>query len=131
VWIAVTLALFTASVSAVDSKGQPTKEEIAVEKGEAVASAPVNSKLPKYYPDKFDNQGKITDLNLASNILNVGGTPYNYSPNAKVHTLKTEFGTLQMLKKGMETGFSLNTDSGGQNIITEIWELAPGTVPQE
>lgn len=87
------------------------------------------AKLPAYYPSAFSRAGKIQDLSLRSKVFVINGTNYNYSSNAKVHTLKSRFGTLQMLRKGMNIGFLVTKDGNGKVTVTEIWELPAGDAP--
>lgn len=122
VWATLLLVLFSASASALDSEGRPTKHEIAVEKSEVTNKAT--------HSGNFDRMGVVNSLSLSKGKLGVSGQLYGFSSNAKVQTLKTKFGTLKMLKKGMEIGFSFK-NQGDQKIITEIRQLQPGTVPQE
>ncbi len=86
----------------------------------AVFSLPLQSKeLPKYYPDPILMWFTIDQINLNQLKVILNDLSMNLSPNTKVHSLNTEFSSLQALKPGMKVFFSAT----GGNTINEIWIL--------
>ena len=80
------------------------------------------NKLPEHYPDQFQNEGVLQDIKRGKLIINA--TAYGHIDNVVVHTLKTNYGSLNNLHKDMEIAFQILYG----NIISEIWILPKGYV---
>ncbi|HFD92133.1 MAG TPA: hypothetical protein ENJ22_02455 [Gammaproteobacteria bacterium] len=86
----------------------------------AVLSLQAQSReLPSYYPDQVYRWFTIDKISLNELKIILNDLPMNLSPNTKVHSLNTEFSSLQALKPGMKVFFSAT----GGNTINEIWIL--------
>jgi len=79
-------------------------------------------KLPEHYPNNFQNEGILQDMKRGKLIINA--TAYQFIDNVAVHTLKTNYGSLNNLHKEMDVAFQL-VDG---NVISEIWILPKGYV---
>lgn len=93
---------------------------IAILVGLATFSLPAQSReLPGYYPEQFIRWFTIDQIDPAQLKIVVNDFPMNLAQNTKVHSLNTEFSSLQVLKPGMKIFFS----STNGNTINEIWIL--------
>ncbi len=79
-------------------------------------------KLPKHYPESFQNMGEIDDLHKGFIVIN--DTQYILSPSSQVHTPRARFSTLGALKKGLQVAYTTTGKSGDTaRKIAEIWVL--------
>ncbi len=86
----------------------------------AALSLPAQSReLPSYYPDQIYRWFTIDSISIKELKIILNDMPMNLSPNTRVHSLNTEFSSLQALKPGMKVFFSAT----GGNTINEIWIL--------
>ncbi|WP_163830936.1 hypothetical protein [Spartinivicinus ruber] len=88
----------------------------------------VTKNLPTYYPAQFEQVRIINSINAGKNVLEADALHFSIWNNAKVHLLKTEFGSLADLKDGMVIGFTIKK-FGETNYIDEIWELPVEMAP--
>ncbi len=86
----------------------------------AIASA---HELPEYYPAGFQLVGTIQRIDTSRNLLVLDDVRLPYSPNFKVHTLNTEFGTIHDLRPGLKIGVKMLPARNGQFLISEVWVL--------
>ena len=84
--------------------------------------------LPEYYPNTFNNEGILQNIEDGGNTLIINATAYKVGHNMKVHTRSNQFASKNTLQKGMELGFTLSDPSAKRKIVTEIWVLPKGTV---
>ncbi len=81
------------------------------------------SGLPDYYPEKLNHmQGNIDDIDIRSGRIIINDMQWKLSMNVKVHSMTTEFSSVQVLKKGMYLAFKVDTING-KSEIAEIWIL--------
>jgi len=80
------------------------------------------NELPEYYPNHFQNEGVLQDIQRGKLIINA--TFYRLVENVPVHTLDTIYGSHNNLHKDMDIAFHL-VDG---NVISEIWILPKGYV---
>lgn len=83
------------------------------------------SNLPEYYPKRFENEGILHEVKHNKVIINA--TAYQLVDNVIVHTLSTQYGSLNNLRKDMDIAFRLMDT----RVITEIWILPKGSVELE
>ncbi len=79
--------------------------------------------LPSYYPPAFRFTGTLQRIDASRNIIVVGDTLMQIPANLKVHTLNTEFGTINSLRPGVKIGAVLSMTRHGKPQISEIWVL--------
>lgn len=84
--------------------------------------------LPEYYPNTFNNEGILQNIEDGGNTLIINATAYKVGHNMKVHTLNNKFSSINSLQKEMELGFIFSDPSAKRKTITEIWVLPKGTV---
>ncbi len=81
------------------------------------------SGLPDYYPEKLNHmQGNIDDIDIRTGRIIINDIPWKLSMNVKVHSMSTEFSSVQTLKKGTYLAFKVDTING-KSEIAEIWIL--------
>ncbi len=81
------------------------------------------AKLPDYYPQSFRFTGTLERLDHSRNIIVIGDLELVLPGNVKVHTLHTEFGTVNSLRPGMKVGAALAQSRSGKPMVSEIWVL--------
>lgn len=74
--------------------------------------------LPSYYPKSFAVFGVLSGLDTRSQTLTINDHGQRYDINVRVHTLNSQFSSLEALRPGMTIGASM----AGER-ITEIWVL--------
>lgn len=74
--------------------------------------------LPDYYPKSFAVFGVLSGLDTRSQTLAINDRGQRYDINIRVHTLNSQFSSLEALRPGMTIGASL----AGER-ITELWVL--------
>ncbi len=79
--------------------------------------------LPDYYPQAFRFTGTLQLIDPSRDIIVVADTQMSIPGNLKVHTLNTQYGTINSLRPGMKVGAALGVSRNGRPIITEIWVL--------
>lgn len=78
--------------------------------------------LPAYYPETFQMHGTVDRIDIKRGEIVINDMFWSLSMNVKVHSLTTEFSSIQTLRLGMNIGFSMNTVNG-KNQVAEIWIL--------
>lgn len=86
--------------------------------------------LPKYYPDTFSMSGTINRIDIKRGDIIVSDLFLKLSMNVKVHSLNTEFSSVQTLRNGMNIGFEMNSINGRSH-VAEIWILPDNYTPNE
>ncbi len=81
------------------------------------------SELPEYYPTGFRLVGTLQRIDTSRNLLVLDDIRLPYSPNFKVHTLNTEFGTIHNLRPGLRIGIKLVPGRNGRPMVSEVWVL--------
>jgi hypothetical protein len=118
------LALLLTNITAISAPLSGQAEQL-----EATGSAaPADARLPDYYPASLQNKGTIQRVE-SGDVLVVNGVRYRLSPNARIHTLDTEFAPRQALAAGMDIAFTLGPVDQRGRTIAEIWVLPAGTIP--
>jgi len=79
--------------------------------------------LPDYYPEKFQKAGTIDRVDIRRGDIVINDSLKQLSMNARVHSLTTEFSSVQRLRAGMKIGYA-TTSINGKSQITEIWILS-------
>jgi len=79
--------------------------------------------LPDYYPQSFRLSGTLQRIDASRNIVVIADTLMQIPANLKVHTLHTEFGTINSLRPGMKVGAVLSMTRHGKPMVNEIWVL--------
>lgn len=77
-----------------------------------------DDKLPDYYPKSFAVFGVLSGLDTRSQTLAINDRGQRYDINIRVHTLNSQFSSLEALRPGMTIGASV----AGER-ITEVWVL--------
>lgn len=78
--------------------------------------------LPDYYPKVISMSGTIDRIDIKRGEIVVNDMPWRLSMNAKVHSLITEFSSIQTLRRGMKVGFEMSSINGKIQ-VAEIWIL--------
>jgi len=79
--------------------------------------------LPDYYPKEFNHmQGTVDDIDIKTGRILINDMQWKLSMNIKVHSLNTEFSSVQVLRKNMNVTFKIETING-KSVIAEIWIL--------
>jgi len=79
--------------------------------------------LPEYYPETLPHmQGVVDDISVKTNQIVIDDMQWKFSMNMRVHSLNTEFSSIQALRKSMNVAFKLDTINGNF-VIAEIWIL--------
>ncbi len=79
--------------------------------------------LPSYYPKPLPPMiGKIDGINIKKGEIIIDDIPFKLSMNVKVHSLTTEFSSLQVLRNGMHIAHIMK-NINGTFTIAEIWIL--------
>ncbi len=81
------------------------------------------TKLPAYYPQSFRFIGTLDRLDHSRSLIVIGDLQLVLPGNVKVHTLHTEFGTVNSLRPGMKVGATLGQSRSGRPMVSEIWVL--------
>ncbi|HHH35270.1 MAG TPA: hypothetical protein ENK48_00400 [Gammaproteobacteria bacterium] len=89
------------------------------------ATAAQAAKLPDYYPENFILSGQLNRIDPSRDIIVIGDLQLALPGNVKVHTLNTEFGTVNSLRPGMKVGATFATRPGSAPAVSEIWVLPP------
>jgi len=79
-------------------------------------------KLPKHYPESFQSVGEIDEI--GKGLIVIDDMELSLKPSTQVHTPRTRFSTLNVLKKGLRIGYTSTgerKETAGE--ITEIWVL--------
>lgn len=82
------------------------------------AAASSADTLPDYYPKSFAVFGVLSGLDTRSQTLTINDHGQRYDINIRVHTLNSQFSSLEALRPGITIGASV----AGER-ITEIWVL--------
>ncbi len=77
---------------------------------------------PECYPKHFQNEGILQDIKQSELIINA--TAYELVDNVIVHSLNTQYGSMNNLHKNMDIAFML----ADGKLISEIWVLPKGYV---
>jgi len=88
----------------------------------------LKAKLPKYYPDSFMGQDIVTAVNPAKRTITFGSTAFAYGINTKVHTLSSNFASIQNLPVDTPVGFNFIVGDNNTYYLTEAWVLPAGSV---
>ncbi len=84
--------------------------------------------LPGYYPEEFARTGMIDHIDIKNGKIVINDMTWKFLMNVKVHSLNTEFSSVQTLRNGMKVGFTMSS-MNGTNQVAEIWVL-PGNHKQ-
>ncbi len=79
-------------------------------------------KLPKHYPESFQSVGEIDEI--GKGFIVIDDMELSLKPSTQVHTPRTRFSTLNVLKKGLQIGYTSageRQETAGE--VTEIWVL--------
>lgn len=79
--------------------------------------------LPDYYPQSFRFSGTLQRVDASRNIVVIGDTLLAIPGNVKVHTLNSQYGTINNLSPGMKVGAKLFMNRHGKPMVSEIWVL--------
>lgn len=79
--------------------------------------------LPDYYPTSFSRTGNIDRLDISASTIVINDTQYTISANVPVHTLRTQFATVNDLARGMQIAFNATSGAERRPQISEIWVL--------
>lgn len=79
--------------------------------------------LPSYYPKNFRFVGTLDRIDPGRNTIVIGDISLILPGNVKVHTLHTEFGTINNLHPGIKVGAKLVRGQRGVPMVSEIWVL--------
>ena len=81
------------------------------------------SQVPQYYPEVFQQEGIIQDLDKSDKVIVVNARKYKLADGIKVHTLRDEYGSINSLKTGANIAFKVANVEKNESPITEIWIL--------
>ena len=82
--------------------------------------------LPKHYPQYFDLDGYVTEVNITRQVINLNGFPYNMNLETIAYDLKGGKMSLLSLNSKMKVGVKLSPFVKGQpQIVRTIWVLPP------
>lgn len=76
--------------------------------------------LPDYYPKGFLTWGKIVRLDLDHHVAIVRDKKIKFTPQARVYTFSTQYGTVSQLQEGMTIGVKMKSR---QTAVADIWVL--------
>jgi len=91
----------------------------------------LKSKLPDYYPDRFLRMGIVTGADPENRIITISSTPLTHGINTKVHTLNSNFASIQNLTIDTPVGFNYFVGADNTLFLTEAWVLPEGSVLAE
>lgn len=86
-------------------------------------------KQTNVYPEHFDHQGIVRELQLSERYVIISGLKYKLADRVVVHfpSLETP-GTLQMLREGLSVGFNYENSESTYPVIQELWVLSKPVV---
>ncbi len=77
---------------------------------------------PAYYPPVFQNLGIMRGSpEGASRILEISGHQYAYGTNTKVHSISSQFASIQNITIGTLLGFNVVKNNTDISYLSEIW----------
>jgi len=88
----------------------------------------LKEKLPSYYPNSFMSRGIVTNIDLAKRTITFSSTALAYGINTKVHTLSSNFASIQSLTIDTPVGYNFFVGSDNTFFLTEVWVLPAGSV---
>ena len=89
----------------------------------AIALGAIAKRLPFYYPEEFPRTGMVERMDVAKRVVVINDTIYFLSDRIVIHTVSSEFDTLDKVGMGVQIGFKLTGAGSGQPVITEAWVL--------
>lgn len=89
----------------------------------AVALGAIAKRLPFYYPEEFPRTGLVERLDVVKRLVVINDTVYFLSDRMTIHSIRSEFDTLDKMGKGAQIGFKVMGAGSGRPIITEAWVL--------
>ncbi len=88
------------------------------------ASGAFADKLPKHYPESFNNIGLVDGLHPGYIVID--DVEFLVSPATRVYTPHSRFSSLRALKKGMRVGYAAEHKGNEIGQVTEVWVLPKG-----
>ena len=78
--------------------------------------------LPDYYPDEFQRAGILNKIDSKSRTATIDGHLYYFSSDLLVHSLSTQFSSVNSLRPSTPVGFGVSR-IGNKYYIDTIWVL--------
>jgi len=83
-----------------------------------------NQALPKHYPQQFDFDGTVDKVDIAKQIINISGNPYDMTLTTIAYDLKGNTTSLLNLNSKTKVGVQLTPYIEGQKrVVSKIWIL--------
>lgn len=80
---------------------------------------------PDYYPKEFQRTGVMRGQ-LSGRTMVISGLQYYYGVNTKVHSVNSQFVSINGITPDTPLGFSFVVDEQGRHLLTEAW-IIPGS----
>ena len=88
-----------------------------------LSSVALAENLPKYYPENFQFEGVIDEINEKSRSLLVEDYVLRCESDVMVHTLKRPGEHFGVLRTGQKIGVRFQNPAAPKRIVTDIWVL--------